>query len=36
MIGKYAAEYGPTCVAKHYSAVWGTQINKLSLESMEG
>ena len=28
MIGKYAAENGPTCAAKHYSAVWGIPINE--------
>jgi len=27
MIGKYAAEYGPIRAAKHYTAVWGIQIN---------
>ena len=28
MIGKYAAENGPTRAAKHYTAVWGIQINE--------
>ena len=28
MIGKYAAENGPTSAAKHYTAVWGIKINK--------
>ena len=28
MIGNYAAENGPTCAAKHYSAVWGIPINE--------
>ena len=28
MIGKYAAENGPTCAAKHYTAVWGIMINE--------
>ena len=26
MIGKYAAENGPTSAAKHYTAVWGIKI----------
>ena len=29
MIGKYAAENGPTNAAKHYTAVWGIEINKV-------
>ena len=28
MIGKYTAENGPTCAAKHYTAVWGIKINE--------
>jgi len=28
MIGKYAVENGPTRAAKHYTAVWGIQINE--------
>jgi len=35
MIGKYAAVYGPTCAAKHYTVVWGIQINELNLVVQE-
>ena len=27
-IGKYAAENGATCAAKHYTAVWGVSIDE--------
>lgn len=27
-IGKYSAENGPTCAARHHTAVWGMPINK--------
>jgi len=28
MIGKYATENDPTKAAKHYTAIWGIEINK--------
>lgn len=36
MIGKYAAENGPTHVAKHYTAVWGIKINESTARRLKG
>jgi len=35
MIGKYATENGPTHMAKHYTAVWGIQIDKSTAKTLK-
>ena len=34
-IGKYAAENGPSCAAKHYTAVWGIHINESTVRRLK-